>query len=72
MQASHHIILTVDIYIAEHAERAQVINACHMVVVDMADNHSINLCERESCGLLTEVWSAVNEHTNASVSLKIC
>jgi hypothetical protein len=41
-----------------------------MIEMDMADYYGINLCERESGGLLSEVGSAVNKHTDTSVSLK--
>jgi hypothetical protein len=43
-----------------------------MIEMDMADNDRIKLCERKSGSLLTEVRSAVYEHTNTAVSLKKC
>ena len=70
MQGFHNVVLTINIHIAKQAIRAEIINSCHMIEMDMADYYGINLGERESGSLLSEVWPAVNKHTDTSVSLK--
>ena len=59
MQGFHHVILTIDIHITELAVRAEIVNASHMIEMDMADYDSVNLRERKASCLLTEVWTAV-------------
>jgi hypothetical protein len=70
VQGFHNVVLTINIHIAKQAIRAEIINSCHMIEMDMADYYGINLCERESGSLLSEVWSAVNKHTDTSVCLE--
>jgi hypothetical protein len=41
-----------------------------MIEMNMADYYGINLGEWEAGGLLTEIWTTVNKHTDTSVSLE--
>jgi hypothetical protein len=70
VQGFHNVVLTINIHIAKQAIRAEIINSCHMIEMDMADDHGIYLSKGKASGLLSEVWPAVNKHTDTSVSLK--
>jgi hypothetical protein len=70
VQGFHNVVLTIDVHVTEHTIRTEVVNSSHMVEMNMADYYGINLGEWEAGGLLSEVWPAVNKHTDTSVSLK--
>ena len=56
-------IVGIDIYLAELTERAQVVYTARMVVVDMSQQHRVNLAERLREHLLTEVGTGVYEYS---------
>ena len=61
----------IDIDIAEPMEWAQVIQSTNMVVVDMGEEHAIEFAEGHVEHLLSEIRSAVDEHSGG-VGLDEC
>ena len=69
MQSFHHIILRIDIHIAKETEWAKVVYSCHMIIMYVRQEHSIQFSEVWQY-LLTEVWTTIYEHTKSSARLK--
>ena len=49
--------------ITKHAEATQVIDTSHMVVMDMRNQHTIQLAERNPQELLTDIRSCIYQNT---------
>ena len=50
----------IDIHFTELAERSQIINTSNVIVMNMGKQHCINLAERQTQHLLTEIRPRVN------------
>ena len=56
------ILIGIDINRSELAERPDVVDSPHMVVVDMGEKHSVERFEVEGQYLLSEIRSTIDEH----------
>ena len=55
------VTVAVDVDVTKDAKWAQIVYSAHMVVMDVGEQHAINLAEWLCEELLAYVWTAVNE-----------
>ena len=55
--------IAIDIDITIHTETTQIVDTTHMVVMDMRNQHTIQLAERNPQELLTDIRSCIYQNT---------
>ena len=60
-EALSRAVVGVNLQVAKHAKRPQVVNARHMVEMDVREQNGVEAPERQRQYLLAEIGTTVNE-----------
>ena len=60
-QARYHVVFRIDIDVPKHAKSPQVIYSCHMIVMNVGEQHPVQLTERNPKQGHTDVWTTIYE-----------
>ena len=62
MQLIYRLLVSKNMYGTEHAEGSQIVNAGHMIIMNMREQHTIQRSKSEGHKLLTDIRTTVNEN----------
>ena len=71
-QGVNGLLIGVDVDVAELAEPTQIVDTCHMIVVDVGDEHAVDLPKRQRHELHANIGTTIDEHTRRSRLQKAC